>query len=325
MIDFNPFYQDLASSTLAPWRDELATAIQNRLDSVNHGDLPDWLHALNNLPTINVSSAQLDSGTLFIGTADDCKGSDTEKLESCLRNLMPWRKGPYDLFGIHIDTEWRSDFKWDRLKSHIAPLQGRTVLDVGCGNGYHCWRMHAAGAKRVIGIDPSWKFLVQFRAIKHYIGPKPVELLPLGIEDLPRPMRIFDSVFSMGVFYHRRSPFDHLQELWDLLRPGGELILETLVIDGDTHQTLVPGERYAQMRNVWFLPSADALCSWLERIGFRSARCVDINQTSTLEQRATDWMRYHSLADFLDPIDQNLTIEGYPAPTRAIFIAQKPF
>ncbi|MBR9800034.1 MAG: DUF1698 domain-containing protein, partial [Gammaproteobacteria bacterium] len=41
------------------------------------------------------------------------------------------------------------------------------------------------------------------------------------------------------------------------------------------------------------------------------------------EQRATDWMTYHSLSDFLDPADPSLTREGHPAPRRAVLIATR--
>jgi tRNA (mo5U34)-methyltransferase len=134
-------------------------------------------------------------------------------------------------------------------------------------------------------------------------------------------MQAFDTVFSMGILYHRRSPFDHLQALKDLLKPDGELVLETLVIDGEEGQTLVPEGRYAKMGNVWFIPSPSTLLQWLKKIGFKTAKLVDVNQTSIEEQRSTDWMRFHSLEQFLDPDDLNRTIEGYPAPKRAIIIA----
>jgi len=104
----------------------------------------------------------------------------------------------------------------------------------------------------------------------------------------------------------------------------GELVLETLVVDGDENTVLVPGDRYAQMRNVYFIPSAPALKQWLEKCGFVDVKIVDMNITSTDEQRRTEWMTTESLADFLDPADASKTVEGYPAPLRAVLIAKKP-
>lgn len=325
-LNFVDFFQQLQRSDLATWAAPLQHSVEGKLARINHGDLPRWIDAFDSLPSLTTDQLDLDQAALLIGSQEGCSDNQKALIEQAMRQLMPWRKGPYSLFGIDIDTEWRSDFKWDRLKSHIAPLHNRNVLDIGCGNGYHCWRMHAAGAKRVLGIDPSWKFLLQFRALKKYIGEQlPVELLPLGIEEMPSNMRCFDTVFSMGVFYHRRSPIDHLLELQSFLRPGGELVLETLVVDGDRNCVLVPDDRYAQMRNVWFLPSADALCSWLERCGYQQVRCVDIDTTSIQEQRSSDWMKFHSLPEFLDPNDPERTIEGLPAPKRGLFIAQVPY
>jgi tRNA (mo5U34)-methyltransferase len=128
----------------------------------------------------------------------------------------------------------------------------------------------------------------------------------------------------MGVLYHRRSPMAHLQTLRDCLRAGGQLVLETLVIEGDATRCLVPQGRYARMGNVWFLPSATMLLLWLSKLGWKNARLVDESVTSTEEQRATDWMTFHSLSNFLDPEDSTRTIEGYPAPRRAIVLAEAP-
>jgi len=238
--------------------------------------------------------------------------------------LHPWRKGPFELFGVHIDTEWRSDWKWERLQQRIDPLPGRRVLDVGCGSGYHCWRMLGDGATQVIGIDPTPLFVVQFWALQKYLQRDNIWVLPLGIEQVPPRLQAFDSVFSMGVLYHRRSPMDHLQELKDCLRPGGQLVLETLVIEGGPGDTLLPEGRYARMGNVWFLPSCDTLLSWLRKLGFVEPELVDVTVTSAQEQRSTQWMTFHSLADFLDPQDSSKSIEGYPAPRRAIVTARAP-
>jgi len=286
-----------------------------------HGDWARWMAVLDALPSIEASSVDC-LNEVRIGAASDTSADVRQSLIATLKQLHPWRKGPYRLFGIHVDTEWRSDWKWARLIEHIAPLKNRLVLDVGCGNGYHCWRAWGAGAKTVIGIDPMLLNVVQFEAVKRLHGRQvPVHVLPLGIEDVPPGLGLFDTVFSMGVLYHRRSPLDHLLELKGCLRPGGELVLETLVVEGDEHTALLPGQRYAQMRNVWFLPSVAALRNWLARCGFKNIRLCDVTKTNVDEQRTTEWMTFQSLADFLNPADHGQTVEGYPAPIRAVFVA----
>jgi tRNA (mo5U34)-methyltransferase len=289
-----------------------------------HGEYNDWQNLVDTLPAIRPSVIDITCDALKIGGHGDCSAETRNALIAALRKLHPWRKGPFDIFGIPVDTEWRSDWKWQRVLPHIAALKDRTVLDVGCGSGYHCFRMRGEGARYVVGIDPTVRYLFQFLVLNHYIADGAVHFLPLKSEDMPRRMRCFDTVFSMGVLYHRRAPFDHLEELKDLLRPGGELILETLVVDGPVNTVLVPGDRYAQMRNVWFLPSAETLPLWLQRAGFENARVVDVNRTTMDEQRKTDWMTFQSLQDFLDPENPDLTVEGLPAPMRAIIIANKP-
>ena len=308
---------------LAGWAGHLPGQLQRRFQQRPHGDLPRWLARLEGLPGIPGERVELDRDCIRVGTRRPLPATTLEQMETRLQSLHPWRKGPYDLHGLIIDTEWRSDLKWRRLLPHISPLPGRLVLDVGCGNGYHCWRMAGEGARLVLGIDPTQLYLVQFLAVRHFLGRQwPVHLLPLGIEDLPPRLRAFDSIFSMGILYHRRSPMDHLLALGEALRPGGELILETLVIDGPSGQVLVPPGRYARMRNVWFIPTPSTLRCWLERCGFRRVRVVDVSTTPTQEQRSTPWMRFESLPDFLDPEDPARTLEGHPAPRRAILLAE---
>ncbi len=262
--------------------------------------------------------------SVTIGSGSDLGWISREELIDKLQAFHPWRKGPYSFFGVEIDTEWRSDWKWERLLPYIQPLAGRRVLDVGCGNGYHGWRMRGVGAEFVLGIEPFLVSVMQFQVMQRYLQDPRHQVIPIGVEDLPANMACFDTVFSMGVLYHRRSPLDHLLELKGCLRPGGQLILETLIVEGDQETVFMPSGRYAKMRNVWFLPSVAAMTLWLQRCGFIEIACVNTNRTSHEEQHATEWMRFESLADYLDPDDGSKTIEGHPAPLRAIFIATKP-
>lgn len=323
MIDFEDFYRALEPTPLKPHSGDFRAAVDRRYQQRIHGDHGKWQAAFDALPDIATQQTDLRGDVVSASSDTPTNPELLAQLEQALRGLHPWRKGPFELFGLRIDTEWRSDWKWQRLRDHLSPLEGRLILDVGCGSGYHCWRMLGEGAKLVIGIDPSQKFLFQFHAVKKYLGAQNAFYLPLRSEDLPPQLGRFDTVFSMGVLYHRQSPFQHLEELRHALKPGGELVLETLVIEGSRNHILVPGERYAQMRNVWFIPSCQELLHWLERAGFEEPRLVETNQTSLEEQRSTDWMHFHSLVDFLDPSDPNKTVEGYPAPRRASFIASK--
>ncbi|MBE9515897.1 MAG: tRNA 5-methoxyuridine(34)/uridine 5-oxyacetic acid(34) synthase CmoB [Proteobacteria bacterium] len=321
-MDFSALYKALENGRLGLYLDSLKHSIDSVCER-GHGDEAKWKSAIQSLPVITKPTIQLDADRITIGNAADIDDASRQLLETSLQQLHPWRKGPYELFGVHIDTEWRSDFKWQRLASHIKPLKHCWVLDVGCGNGYHALRALGAGAERVIGIDPSLLFAYQFQAIKKFIPDYAVDVLPLSLEQFPQHTAAFDTVFSMGVLYHRRSPLDHLQSLYQCLRPGGELVLETLVVEGDEQHCLLPRDRYARMRNVWFLPSVDMLILWLQRLGFSNARVVDVNLTSTEEQRETEWMRFESLSQCLNPDDTTLTVEGYPAPRRAIIIASR--
>lgn len=318
MINLTPLITTLKQTPLCDWAEQLPTLVTQKLQQ-EHGDLPRWQQTLTQLPDLTVEHITLDHDFVINGTIST---EQRAQLEQGLRQLMPWRKGPFKLFDITIDTEWHSDWKWHRVAPHIN-LQDKRVLDVGCGNGYYQWRMLGAGAKSVLGIDPNLLFLCQFLAIKKYLPDSPAWMLPFTLQDFPEQAESFDTVFSMGVLYHRRSPIDHLLELKNTLVSGGELILETLVIEGNEQQVLVPQDRYAQMRNVWFIPSVAALTLWLARAGYKNIRCVDVSQTTMEEQRTTSWMTFQSLPDFLDPNNPNLTIEGLPAPKRAVLLATK--
>jgi tRNA (mo5U34)-methyltransferase len=196
------------------------------------------------------------------------------------------------------------------------------VLDAGCGNGYYAWRMRGAGARAVVGVDPTLLYVAQFQAIRHWCRGEPVWVLPLRLAELPRE-GVFDTTFSMGVLSHQRTPLEHLGELRQTLKQGGELVLETLILPGDRAEALAPRGRYARMRNVWLLPTLPELAGWLRRAGFSGLRTVDVSVTSPREQRATEWMPFQSLIDALDPADPDRTVEGWPAPRRAVVLCRR--
>lgn len=322
MLDIASLFDDLERIGLGSWRDALAPVIRERLADAAHGDLPRWRETLANLPAADNSAPILDAPAVTVGPPE-FEAEIGAALRAALLSLRPWRKGPFRVGDIYIDAEWRSDLKWARLADAITPLAGRRVLDVGCGNGYYALRMLGAGAAAVVGIDPTLVHLAQFQAIRHWLPPLPVRVLPLRLHELPPEAAFFDTVFSMGVLYHQRDPAAHFGQLRGALAAGGELVLETLVVPGDAAEVLHIDGRYARMRNVWCVPTVPKLREWLKPSGFASARVVDVTPTSPAEQRRTDWMPFESLSAALDPADPTRTIEGWPAPRRAIVIAQR--
>lgn len=274
------------------------------------------------LPDLVPGSCELDASAVRAGSAADISTHEHEALYKGLKDLCPWRKGPFSLFGIEIDTEWQSWMKWERLAPHLPRLEGRKILDIGSSNGYYMFRMAAENPLFVLGLEPQSSFYFQYLALQKYLKQEQVFCLPIPYHQLPVMEGYFDLVFCMGILYHRKSPVEMLGQIRDSLARGGEIVLENLVLDSRENLCLFPKDRYAKMRNVFFIPDLAAMESWLARAGFRDIRCVDVSRTGIEEQRKTEWIQTESLADFLDPRDHGKTIEGYPAPVRAVFIAR---
>ena len=320
MIDYSVYFAYLETTALADFAQAIRRKTDVALRELSHGDYERWCGAIEGMPEAAASGIDLAADAVTV--AGDMDDAQRAMLKAHLMELHPWRKGPFDLFGVHIDTEWRSDLKWARLKGHID-LKDKLVLDVGCGNGYYLFRMLAAGARAAVGVDPFLLSVMQFHAINRYAKTNRAAVLPLGVDDVPENCACFDTVFSMGLLYHRRQPQKHLQQLHGFLKPGGQVVLETLILDTEDEELLVPDGRYAKMRNVWAIPLPGLLEKWLADSGFENIKILDITKTTSNEQRKTDWMTFESLGDFLDPDDTTKTIEGYPAPVRAIIIAKK--
>ncbi|GAB5440444.1 MAG: tRNA 5-methoxyuridine(34)/uridine 5-oxyacetic acid(34) synthase CmoB [Fuerstiella sp.] len=300
--------------------DQLHRQCVSAFDPLQNGNLTRWLDAWHDLPQVPDCKWTVDDGRVIIQSPE--APATTNDLHEQLMAFHPWRKGPLQIFDQPIDTEWRSDWKWDRLGDAVE-FRSRRVLDVGCGNGYFGWRMLKAGAQSVCGIDPFLLFVMQHQVFRKYVAEPANFVLPLTDDDLHGLSPAFEVVLSMGVLYHRISPIEHLQTLFQLLQPGGQVVVETLILDQRDQSVLVPSGRYAKMRNVWFLPTPSMLAVWLRRLGFRQIKVVDVTATTVSEQRSTDYMSFESLPDFLDPTDSTKTIEGYQAPVRAIVTARK--
>jgi len=244
-----------------------------------------------------------------------------EEILKVAKSLMPWRKGPFKINNILIDSEWRSFIKYNILKSHID-ITDKVVADVGCNNGYYMFRMLENKPKKIIGFDPSPLFNLQFNFINKFIK-SDISYELLGIEHIKDYFFKFDVIFCMGVLYHRDDIVQSLKNLYASLNDGGEIIIDTLIIPGDDDICLFPEDRYAGMKNVYFLPTTKALKNMLKRAGFTNIELITTLKTTLYEQRKTNWIESYSLNNFLDSDDIDKTIEGYFAPTRAYIKGRK--
>lgn len=235
--------------------------------------------------------------------------------------MRPWRKGPFELFGTYIDSEWRSNLKFDLIKDAVN-LEGKKIADIGCNNGYYMFKMLAFNPQSIVGFDPSALCKTQFDLINRYIK-APITYELLGVEHFGEYGELFDVAFCLGVLYHRSDPVQTLKSIRKGLVKGGKLVLDTFMIDSDADIALTPNERYAKIPNIYFVPTVSALRNWCERAGFVDFEVITITTTTEDEQRKTEWIPGESLDTFLDPEDPSKTVEGYPAPKRVYVKMQK--
>tara|TARA_B100001989_G_scaffold196997_1_gene145630 strand:- start:200 stop:1171 length:972 start_codon:yes stop_codon:yes gene_type:complete len=242
-------------------------------------------------------------------------------IHNCLNWLKPWRKGPFKLNELIIDTEWQSNLKWDRINKHIN-FENKTVLDVGTGNGYYLYKLVQAKAKTVIGLEPHPLYIMQFLLLNHLHPKSNIIMLPTGWQTCSQLKNKFNIILCMGVLYHQKNPINLLKTLKQTVTKNGTVILETLIIKQKNQSILLPQGRYCKMKNIYHLPSIDMLKYWCNISGFKQIDILNETQTTSTEQRSTNWSSQESLQNFLNPKNNQLTIEGYPAPVRVILKLQ---
>ncbi|MCP4970430.1 MAG: tRNA 5-methoxyuridine(34)/uridine 5-oxyacetic acid(34) synthase CmoB [Arcobacter sp.] len=281
-----------------------------------------WYTQLLKLFELNKADLNIDYNDWFtVGKKEDLTKEEYELIVETAKKLIPWRKGPFNLFGLEIDSEWQSNIKYNLIRPYFN-LKDKIVADIGCNNGYYMFRMLEDKPKRMVGFDPSALTLHQFEFINHFVKSDIIYEM-LGVEHLEYYNHKFDFIFMLGVLYHRPDPVGTLKSLARGLNSKGEILIDTFMIDGEDEICLTPNKRYSKIPNIYFIPTISALKNWLSRAGFDNIEIIASTTTTNEEQRKTQWSFDQSLDDFLDLEDKTKTVEGYPAPKRVYVKAKK--
>lgn len=295
---------------------ELVRQETNRILSA--GTNKDIINRINSLPHIKTKTKISD--IIEIDFLQNISQSQIEQINDTAKSIMPWRKGPFKIGNLLIDSEWQSFIKFNLLAPHIN-IADKIVADVGCNNGYYMYRMLNFNPKKIVGFDPGLTPFFQFNFIDHFIK-SGIKYELLGVEHLPFYENKFDVIFCLGVIYHRQDPIKMLKDIKLSLNPNGKAIIDTMYIDMDGDFALCPKNTYSKIPNIYFIPTISALKNWCERAKFKDFKIIATSITDSTEQRKSDWIFGQSLQDFLDPKNKNLTIEGYPAPKRVYIEVQ---
>lgn len=277
----------------------------------------------NALSQFSAQNVDCSGDIVTIGFQDEINQTEQQAIRAHLQQFMPWRKGPFSLFGIDVDAEWRSERKWQRLAPFLPDLKDKIIADIGCNNGYYMFRMSHHQPRLVLGLEPSVQHYYCFNSLKNMSGLQNIEIDLLGVEHLPLFPDCFDVIFLMGIIYHRPSPVDTLRDIVTALNPGGTLILETQAIPGEEPYALFPDKTYAKVPGTYFVPTGRCLSNWMQKAGFVDVELFCAHPMSSKEQRKTEWMTFESYADFIQEGAPHLTVEGYPAPLRVFIKGRK--
>lgn len=279
--------------------------------------------ALNKTPNIQAKEIHFSKDEITIGTENEITLEEKSKILNVAKTLGPWKKGPFRIFGELIDGEWRCDLKWNRIAPYVDSMKDKTILDIGCNNGYFMFKMAQHAPKYTLGIDPSPRVYSQFQFLQNFIKSPTIEMSLLGVENLSHFRESFDIIFSMGIIYHHKNPIEQLIQIKNIMKKNGQLILETLGVDSNESFALFPEDRYAKMRNIWFIPTLQCLINWAKKAKFKDIQVISSTPLTDDEQRVTPWSGPVSLKDFLHPKDKTKTIEGHRAPYRLSISCRK--
>lgn len=159
------------------------------------------------------------------------------------------------------------------------PIQGKTVLDIGCWDGAYSIEAARRGAARVLATDhfawapESWGDRRCFELARAALAPQ-IEALDADLPDLtPDRIGTFDVVLFCGVLYHLRHPFLALEQVAQLAKEV--LVVESRIIAPLSRRPFMrfyPGKELDNDPTNWWAPNRACVEAMLQSLGFRKVR-----------------------------------------------------
>ena len=210
--------------------------------------------------------------------ADSCSTPLTrEEIVTGIERLRPWYQNvrlPHDLSTKALDGDADifsgADIPaplWNVVLPLLDDVGGKSVLDIGCNAGFMSFEMKKLGAASVLGIDSNLgapvSFLEQAKFCRAALGID-VDFHEVSLFDFDPEAR-FDVVLFCGVLYHLENFATGVEKVASLVRPGGQVILETASEDR-TRTTY--GVGYHGDTTTFFVPSPGLLRVLVEEYDF---------------------------------------------------------
>jgi ubiquinone/menaquinone biosynthesis C-methylase UbiE len=133
-----------------------------------------------------------------------------------------------NIVGLEIDD---SDFMLQSLLRNLGNLNGKVILDAGCGKGKFVRALSRHGAAHVIGIDPTPSYLQTGQGLKDQARSETTHFTCGSLTCLPLAPGTVDAIICCEVIEHIPKAEDAFVEMHRVLKPGGLV----LIIDKQVH------------------------------------------------------------------------------------------
>jgi len=198
------------------------------------------------------------------------------------------------------DKKWRHSFRFgdvqskgsDKLqdwKLSVLPkdYSGKSVMDIGCADGFFSFDAEEKGADGVLAIDDEPREQRPTRELAFQLLDSKVRYKQLDLYDFDSQLdEYFDIIIFMGVLYHLKYPLFGLEKVVKKLAKGGTLYLETeysilYSIMGQSAAEFIKDDRLQKDPTNWWVPSIKCIRDMMEVAGLS-----DIEVKSRYRSRA---------------------------------------